>query len=180
VSRCSAWGRARPARDHDPCEPACLTPDGEPKTRLGELSLSPRLRPLSFDLERTLRVFLAAVWVSCHLWAHVLRSSNLRLCCRPAMRPARPLCVCCVRGVSRGHPATSACCTSERHKAPWYFYYKIKSRGEKSCIHGVSVRVAVGARGSASAVGVALSDLPLTSQVSRAQRLANLLFRLSR
>jgi hypothetical protein len=128
VSRCSAWGRARPARDHDPCEPACLTPDGEPKTRLGELSLSPRLRPLSFDLERTLRVFLAAVWVSCHLWAHVLRSSNLRLCCRPAMRPARPLCVCCVRGVSRGHPATSACCTPASDIPAAVVFLPIKSK----------------------------------------------------
>ena len=176
MSRCSAWGRARPARDHDPCEPACLTPDGEPKTRLGELSLSPRLRPLSFDLERTLRVFLprCGCLVTCGRTYFEVRTCDFAVA-RPCARHAHSG-VCCVRGVSRGHPATSACCTSERHKAPWYFYYKIKSRGEKSCIHGVSVRVAVGARRRPSA---SLSLISL-SQVSRAQRLANLLFRLSR
>ena len=177
MSRCSAWGRARPARDHDPCEPACLTPDGEPKIRLGELSLSPRLRPLSFDLERTLRVFLprCGCLVTCGRTYFEVRTCDFAVA-RPCARHAHSVCVVCV--ACRVGTLRHICLlrTSERHKAPWYFYYKIKSRGEKSCIHGVSVRVAVGARRRPSA---SLSLISL-SQVSRAQRLANLLFRLSR
>ena len=169
MSRCSAWGRARPARDHDPCEPACLTPNGEPKTRLGELSLSPRLRPLSFDLERTLRVFLprCGCLVTCGRTYFEVRTCDLL---SPSHAPGTPtLCVLCAWRVAWAPPATSACCTSERHKAPRYFYYKIKSRGEKSCIHGVSVRVAVGARRrpSASLSLISLSGLTRAERLSR-------------
>lgn len=38
-------GRARPAREYAPCEPARQTPNRERQTRLGELSLSPRRPP---------------------------------------------------------------------------------------------------------------------------------------
>jgi hypothetical protein len=70
----------------------------------------------------------------------------------PGHAPGTPtLCVLCAWRVAWAPCDICLLHTSERHKAPWHFYYKIKSRGEKSCIHGVSVRVAVGARRRPSA-----------------------------
>ena len=45
LSRSGVRGRARPAREYAPCEPARQTPNRERQTRLGELSLSPRRPP---------------------------------------------------------------------------------------------------------------------------------------